>query len=338
MQGFSLVGRAFVVGLIALLVLGSVKAQHFVFVSDRGLRSFEAAEDGLFYLQNDLFIYRDGSEVRLTRSLGESEYDPSPSLDASRIAYAVTPVGNREDATWEYRVLELPLGRPLAAWPIPHSRGMTRPAGGFPIVWLDEQSFLAQVPDSAWNWEIHRFSVGRPDSERIASGFGIHLSPDRTQLATEHNGLTRIVDLASGESRSLAAGEPLGWHDNERVFVARPDRLSLLDVASEALQDVFTYFGRYYGLRHSPSRAHYAYINEQGGTWYVSFVSSEHGELGEQSFANPVLALEWLNEERVVLTIEEMDGTKLALLDFAGNAPYLINRNGHDFAARALGR
>jgi hypothetical protein len=96
--------------------------------------------------------------------------------------------------------------------------------------------------------------------------------------------------------------------------------------------------GLFYGLRHSPSRKHYAYINEQEDTWYVSFVNSEHGELGEQSFANPVLALEWLNDERVVLTIEEMDGTKLALLDFAGNAPYLINRNGHDFAARALGR
>jgi hypothetical protein len=67
-------------------------------------------------------------------------------------------------------------------------------------------------------------------------------------------------------------------------------------------------------------------------------VSSKHGEVGEQRFANPVRALEWLSDERIILTIEETDGTKLALLDFAGNAPYLINRNGHDFGVRALGR
>jgi hypothetical protein len=47
------------------------------------------------------------------------------------------------------------------------------------------------------------------------------------------------------------------WMD---YFVARPDRLLLVDTTSEALQVVFSYLGRYYGLRHSPSRAYYAYI------------------------------------------------------------------------------
>lgn len=322
-----------------ILILGTTQAQHFVFVSDRGLQSFQANEEGRFPVQSDLFIYRDGSEIRLTRTTDQSEYDPSPSPDSQLLAYAVTHVDHSDETrSWSYRVIDLPLGREVASFDIARSTGETRPAGGFQITWLDSTQFLAQVWGSAHDWEIHRFTLGNVDSEFIARGFGIALSPDKQRLVTEFNEMVKVVDIQTGEHTLQAAGTPLAWYDDTQIFVTRPDSLMLLDTDSQSLSQLANYLGWYYDLRVSPDQLHYAYVSEYEDAWYVTIVNRNHDEVAERSFISYVTGLEWLTSDQLILTLYEGEKSKLVVLDFLGNAPYLVDSAGYDYGARALNR
>jgi hypothetical protein len=327
--------------LLVMFVFVSVtlQAQHFVFVSDRGLQSFQANEEGRFPVQNDLFIYRDGSEIRLTRTTDQSEYDPSPSPDSQLLAYAVTHVNHYDETrSWSYRVIDLPLGREVASFDIARSTGETRPAGGFQITWLDNTQFLAQVWGSGNHWEIHRFTLDNAESEFVTHGFGIALSPDKQRLVTEFNEMVKVVDLETGEHTLQAAASPLAWYNDTHIFVTRPDSLMLLDTDSQSLNQMASYLGWYYDLRVSPDQTHYAYVSEYEDTWYVTIVNRNHEEVAERSFISYVTGLEWLTSDQLILTLYEGERSKLVVLDFLGNAPYLVDSAGYDYSARALHR
>ena len=320
--------------------LALAAAQEFVFVSDRVLRSLERI-DGSFYSQSDLFLYRNGSEIRLTFTADAAEYDPIPSPDGQFIAYAVTdlvhPVDDDADWQWRLEVIDLLLRRTQASWKMPNSEGITRPAGGFAIAWLEDgRSFLAQVPGEGSQWEVHRFSIGQPESEMVARGFGVVTSPDGAYVATARNGITYAIDLAKGEEVVLAAGDPLGWNGNDTLLIARTDAVTEVDVTSQRADLVADYFGQYYGLRWNPARDLYAYILEQNETWYVTIARADHQEVETYSFTSFVETLDWLSDEHLVLSLERDGASALALLDLFGNDPIIVDSIGSDHSPRAL--
>lgn len=328
--------------ILVVTLLTFAHAQEFVFVSDRVYRSLQAY-DGYFWRQNDLFLYRNGSELRLTRTPELAEYDPTPTASGSRVAYAVKPTdeppgSGHWDFRWQYRVIETPLGREVARWDMPNAEtlALTRPAGGFIIRWLDEDTFFAQVPDAEWNWEVHQFSISTGEHQFVTRGYGIALSPDKRWLATERNGISYVLELSTGQEIALAAGEPLGWLDAQHLFVARPDALYLVELETERETQLFNYYGLYYSFTVSPDAKHYAFTLHQDDSWYVFILDNAHHEVLSYSYPNHVEQPDWLDSERLVFGLMASDNSMIVLLDVRGNDPILVDSQGFDYGARAL--
>src|SRR5690554_4382213 len=123
---------------IAVLLGPPAAAQEFIFVTGRmsALPSFAA--DGQLLSQNELFLYRDGSQIRLTFTPEVSEWDPRPSPSGRYLAYVVNQlvtdweaVDVMLDGVWHLRIMDLETLEILQEWELPDTTSVWRPAGGF---------------------------------------------------------------------------------------------------------------------------------------------------------------------------------------------------------------
>lgn len=329
------------VGIILLFM--AANAQEFVFVSDRLLRFDHAIVEGDYHLQSDLFIYRSGSEVRLTRTPDQDEYDPMPSPDGRLVAYAAQdalhPAGEQTWA-WRFEVIDLLLGQRLASWELPNSRDMTRPAGGFSITWLpDSHGFIAMVPRGNDAWMIHQFTLGESDSTLLADGASPVLSPDGRYLAFA-NPRIGIFDIKRGEHVMWTAGDhPLGWFDDTHLFVASPEMLELVDITTGERQQLFDYYGLYGTLAWSPSGRHYGFSLLQDDAWYLIIANRNHKSDNYVQLNGQLFSFDWLKNDTLVYSfMTSADDLAIASIDLAGNNPILVDSHMNDFDARAIPR
>ncbi len=318
-----------------LVVLTGAMAQRLVFVSDRA--------DALSLRQGELFLFDDGSELRLTSTPELAEFDPSPSPDGGLIAHAATSflsgVSTFDDSwSWQYRVVDLS-GRLREAWPLPGGDDSFRPAGGFAIAWLpDGRSFLAQGLDAAGNWEVHRFVLGARRTVRLAQGFGIVPSPDGSRFATSRNGIIYLVEVATGNEQVFAGGTPLGWTSDGLELLFEQNLALLRAPASdpEAVRFVGD-SGPYLELRYRRDGGRYAYTTVHEGRSAVFFHDADHRYLGSFDVGGFVESFDWLDDERVVLELVLPTGARrIDVLGSDGVQLTLIDSAGDDGAPRVL--
>lgn len=337
--------------LLAALLLPVAPAQEFVFVSDRNLRNDGRMIDGYFYTQPELYMYKDGSEIRLTRTPDRYEADPAPSPDGRLIAHAWREVADppEEASTWQWHlaVIDTLLGKEQAGWTLPHSQDLTRPADGFRMEWLaDGSGFLALVPRADGGWEVRRFDLGGAEGERVLvgaegervmTGYGPFLSPNQRYLAVERNGRPRVRALTGGEEAVLPPGTVLGWYDDEHLFVAADGGLGLVGVSRGEWRRVVDYDGFYHGLSVSPDRQRYAFLLLQNQRWYVVFLDREHRYLTDFSIPGAAHGIDWIAPDKVLVNFETEEGDlAIASVDLEGNYPFLVDSFGHDYGGRAL--
>src|SRR5690625_1302 len=184
--------RAVLLLTAVLLSLFTAAAQEFVFTSNR-LPAGTLAVDGSRLPQNELFLYRGGSELRLTATLDEEEWDPAVSPSGRYLAYVVShgvPDWSTDapapELSWSLRIMDLEDHLVLEEWPVPAADGHTRPAGGFGIGWYPaEDALLLQHPGpAADNVTITRFTVGEEKPEVLTRGRGAWLDLARGWILT----------------------------------------------------------------------------------------------------------------------------------------------------------
>ena len=177
---------ALVLAALAALAPGGL-AQRFAFVSTRVPDELAAAYGRP--PQGEVFLYLDGSELRLTRTPHASEYDPTPSPGGRYVAFAALDHADeeagREAWGWWLGVVEALTGREVARWELPGSVGLFRPAGGFQLGWLGQDALLAQGVGEDGGWEVYRFDLASLDVSRVGSGFGIAVAPGRVPALGE---------------------------------------------------------------------------------------------------------------------------------------------------------
>lgn len=343
---------------LAVVALFSLAAaQEFFFSSDRILNAN-------FHRQFEIFLYRDGSELRITTTPDLDEYDPVASDDGGLVAYAAKERGGdfaqENGGVWIFEVVDPLLGRQLAHWEVPNSRGMSRPAGSFNLAWLaDGRSLLGQVPSANGGWEIHRFTIGKAGSEVVTRGYGIVLSSDRQHLATERNGVVYVLELGTGRETALAAGIPLAWDDDGHLFVAKTDELELVDTKTQTARRLHTFYGEYVDLAWSPNREHYAFSLFQDGQWFIILVARDHTIVEDYLIPGAIYSLDWLDDRTVIFSFrkasdkekkasdsdkEKKAGDKeagdlaVALLDLDGNDPVLVDSWADDYGVSLVRR
>ena len=226
-----------------LLVASFVNAQDFVFVSSRLQidTDLSLAEDWQ-KTQNELFLYKNGSEIRLTYSNDLKEYDPSISPNGKLIAYVASSwvyPNELENSSWQVIVSDL-RGRQIASFPLPNTQSEMRPAGGFSLAWLANSSgfFGNSYKKDSYDWDIYFFDINNKSSKKVAEGFMPALNPNNNLLASYLNNEVRIFDLSLDESWSVFEGVPLAWYDDTNIFVQNDDGLYLVDVYSAELPDL----------------------------------------------------------------------------------------------------
>jgi hypothetical protein len=327
--------------LLLLSLLGSGSAQRFVFSSDRIRQEMTSP---LSEAQNDLYLFDAGSEIRLTSTPDQAEYDPSPSPDGQLIAYASTNfIAGATDFeaswAWRYQVIDL-AGRELASWDLPGGENTFRPAGGFDIVWqAGSRSFLAQGYDSAGAWEILHFSLGEAGSVPLAKGFGIVQSNDGRFLVTMRDGAVYVIEIATGLESALGEGYPLGWTpDSSAVFLERNFALLLVPPASPDRHKVVGDSGPYLALDWSPGRSAYAYtIVHEDGTSAVFFHDQRNTFQGSFGVEGSVDSFDWLDDERLVFELAPSPEERLiGVIDRSGNVVVLVDSAGEDQTPRTL--
>lgn len=328
----------FTVALTCLLTLAAASAQRFVFVSTRAPEADFIAYDRPW--QSEVFAYRDGSEIRLTRTPHASEYDPAPSPSGGLVAFLAldhADEGARDSWGWNLAVVEALTGREVATWRLPNTTGMTRPSGGFQPTWESEMALLVQVPSAGGAWEVHRFAVGEAGSTVVTEGFGVALQPGGRLLATERSDGTNLVDLATGVERHLAAGTPLAWW-GDHLFVAQEGSLALVDVSVGAPLQLSTESGYFTELRVGSDRRLYAYIRlVDGGSSSELVVADEnHRPVMRYEAEGWLSGLDWLADGRLVLAHEPLDGdVEILVLDLEGRG-FAVNSSGVDHSPRAF--
>lgn len=342
--------RIFPFALIALIVFSSAHAQSFVFLSDRLPRAGAERITG-YAQQTDVFLYRDGSELRLTHTDDASEYDAVPSPSGTLLAYVrvdLSPVADVPAAPaplgWHIEVLDLVTLRIVDRWQIDGSTGMTRPAGGFQLRWLpDEQALLAQVPTAPDAWEVHRFDRGVPRSTRLTEGFGIVLDAAGSRFATEHDGVVYALDVTTGADEAtvpvaVAAGTPLGWA-GEEVLIALPEGMVRVSPTESGVVDVFAFPGDYGAVAWSPDGAHYAVVLQQDGYWFVIVANRDNGFVEDYQLPGPVEGLDWVADDTLVFAVErEATHFGIATLRLDGYDPVVVDSWADDFGPRVVRR
>jgi len=280
---------------------GLVAAQRFVFTSDRF--------SPLTVSQYDLFLYDDGSELRLTHTPDLAEYDPSPSADGNFIAYAATTfiasVTSYDDSwQWSYHVID-DRGQEVANWKLTGLDNDFRPAGGFDITWLgDNRSFLAQTLDEEGNWEVRRYLIDAQDPELLAKGFGIELNPDGLRFATARGGTTFLIDILSGQETPLLECTPLAWTpDGRDLYLAQDKSLLRVPLADPEAKQLVSDSGPYLDFHWSPDHRQYAYTTSQDGTSAVFFHDADDTFLVSFELDGFAEDFDWLDDETLLLEL-----------------------------------
>ncbi len=237
--------------ILVLLVASLASTQDFVFVSSRNQvdTDLSQAEDWQ-KTQNELFIYKNGSETRLTFTNDLDEYDPSISADGKLIAYVASSwvyPNELENSSWQLIISDL-RGRQIASFPLANSQEAMRPAGGYSIAWLADSSGLYTnvMQPISYDWDVYFFDIKAKTSKKVAEGFMPTLSPDNKLLATYLNNEVRIYDLDLDESWSIIEGVPLAWYDNTSLIIEDGSSLRLIDAYSaQIIDDLYTAEGVY---------------------------------------------------------------------------------------------
>ena len=310
-----------VIALATAALLSTAAAQEFVFASNRLRAEPATGPSGNPLHQNELFLYRDGSEIRLTFTPDEDEWDPQPSPSGRFLAHFVNDTiidwsADELPETWNWlvRIMDVESRLTVEEWTIPSAAGSTRVAGGFDIAWHpDETALLAQGFEADGDGVIFRFEAGNPEPVNLGRGLGVHLHPETGWFATMQDGFVTVIDPASGNSYPLEAGEALGWHGDD-VIVGGQDRLKLMNpvtaeqTALDASNDYYPVFVS------SPSGDRHAWIsygNASAGT-VVTVVDSQFKELASWHYNDFIDSLVWLDEES--LLVNAMLGDNLAIM------------------------
>lgn len=309
-------------GLVLTLVLlfTAANAQDFVFASNRLRAEPATGPSGTPLHQNDLFLYRNGSEIRLTFTPTEDEWDPQPSPSGRYLAYLVNDTiidwtADELPQTWNWlvRIMDLETGLTLEEWPIPRAAGSTRVAGGFDIAWSpDENALLAQGFHDDGHGIIFRFEVGNPEPVSLTRGLGVFLHPELAWFATTQDGFVTVIDPLSGNQYPLEAGEALGWLGDE-VIVGGDDRLKLMNpvTAEETrLDSTNDYYPVFVTSPAGTRHAWISYARDSAGT-VITVVDSSFDRLASWLYNDFIDSLVWLDEESLI--VNGMLGDNLAI-------------------------
>ena len=323
------------VAMVLVLALGvTATAQQVLFVSDR--------YDPRTVRQSDVYLYDDGSTLRLSDTPAWAEYDPAPSPGGDAFAVAATnflfPITSYDDAwSWRYVVFD-DEGRQQDAWSIDGSTGMFRPAGGFQIAWLpDGRSFLANAYDEFGDWQVRRYVVDSRQTILLGPGYEIAVHPDGERFATSHNGIISLVEIASGERRVFAGGRPLAWTpDGTELLFEQAGALYRATEESPARRRVVGDGGPYVALRFAPDGGRYAVASVAGSGSSVAFYAATHELIDRWPLAASVVAFDWLDDEWLVLEIADAAGLRLELLAVDGSRAPFLDSFGDDASPRTL--
>lgn len=308
---------------LLLVLLTSGYAQRFIFATDR---DYIESND----IQSELFLYDGGSQLRLTRTLDQSEYDAALSPDGTWLAYAA--LTDETAQTWEYQVRGLDDDTILVRFPISGSAEMTRPAGGFPIRWIDNERFVGQVADNDFDWSVVMFDRDG-ESMVLSRGYGMALSPDRTTLATDRDGTVYLLDLTGDDDAlPLAAGTPLSWLDDETVMVFRDEAIELLDVTSAESEVLHDGLGYSFDLLWNRERSYYAVLGVRFEQPYVLVYSPDHRLVSSRDLIGLVNEIAWLGSDTLLFASQVEEDVFILSLDLTGRETILINSFGSDFA------
>lgn len=312
------------VSVTALLLLGAVVAQEFVFSTDRLKAEPAIGVTGAQLLQNELFLYRDGSELRLTDTPTEGEWGPVPSPSGRYVAYVVQDQvidwdseGLVMDWDWHLRVLELESGHVVGSWLLPETTGHMWPAGGFDIGWQqDEQVLYSQIGGALdAGGGIVRVELGSENEpELVTRGFGVHVDSSRGWLATSLHGSAAVYVPLSGETLTLATGSALGWADT-RVVVADRGQLSLIDPVTAERTVIDDEDGTYIAFATEDGGYRHAWVRYQSeqGMSVIVVADEQFQTMSTWLYADFVTSAGWLPGGTLLLNV--MMGNHMAIME-----------------------
>lgn len=323
-------------------------AQDFVFVSNRLPAEPPVSDSGQLMRQNELFRYEDGSEIRLTFTPSDNEWDPQPSPSGRYVAYyandtVVDWAAAELPDTWDWylRILDLESGLLLEEWLLPDSAGSTRMAGGFQTAWLpDESGLYAQVMDAGHDGLIARFTIGSPTAMAVSRGTGLHLDAARGWLATALDGYATVIDPFSGNQYPLVLGEPLGWVGDQLV-VGGAGPLMLMDPVT-AERNVLDSSADYYPFfAVSPAGSRYVWLSyslDSTGTRLV-VTDGNFAPVASWLRADYIESAHWLDEGTLLLTGMLADTMAITRLDVSeGFETDVVATRSDNLTVRLLGR
>lgn len=314
-------------------LLGAAAAQEFVFTTNRLRAEPAVGPSGAQLYQNELYMYFDGSEHRLTTTPAAEEWDPEPSPSGRYLAYVVNDTvidwqADRvpEDWHWYLRVLDLYSGEQTAEWLLPESTGRTRYAGGFQIAWYpDEAALLAQLPSGDGTGRIARFRLDEPQPELLTSGIGVHLDASRGWVATTLNGSASVYVPLSGENMMLSAGEALGWADGS-VVVGGQGQLQLVDPVTAEHLLIDPQEGYYPFFSAEPQGSRFAwtrYLPDPGET-VVVVADGDYNQLASWLYADFVDSLHWLPDGTLLLSVLLGEHMAIIQLDISEGTEFVL--------------
>lgn len=322
----------FVVAL-PLVLGGSALAQEFVFVTSRLQADPPVGSSGSQLYQNELFLYRNGTQQRLTFTPTESEWDPQPSPSGRFVAYVVNDSvidwmadSVTEDWQWYLRIMDLESGTVTHEWLLPDSLGLTRYAGGFDIAWnADEQSLLAQLPSDDGVGRIASFALAAAEPEVLTSGIGVHLDYEGGWIATTLNASVAVVNTLSGEVMTLAPGETLGWVDRQ-VVSGGDGRLQLIDPVTSQVTVLDREAGYYASFSAEPGGDRYAwsrYVPDREETT-ITITDSRFNSRASWTYSDYVDNVQWLDENSLLLTVLLGERMGIIQLDLRSGTEFVL--------------
>ena len=305
--------------LLCLAFTAGAAAQSFVFVSNRLAADPEIGPSGAQLSQNELFLYEDGSEIRLTFTPGQDEWDPAVSPSGRYLAYVVSDRIIDWDApdlpaswSWQLRVMDLDSRLLLEQWQLPSGSDTTRPAGGFDIAWsADEQGLFVQGTDAQHEGLIARVTVGDDGVETVGRGVGIELNPGLGWFATTLDGYATVIDPLYGASYPLVMGEAVAWL-GDRLVVGGMGPLLLIDPITAERVTLGPDGGYYAQFVTSPDGSRHAWLRytlEDNGT--VVTVTDANFRTVDSWSQDYVADVRWLDDETLLLA--GMEGGRMTL-------------------------
>lgn len=319
--------------LVLALLAGGALAQEFLFVTSRLQAEPAVGPSGSQLYQNELYLYRDGSQQRLTFTPTESEWDPQPSPSGRLVAYVVNDsvvdwaaASVTEDWQWHLRILDLETAEVIREWLLPDSVGRTRYAGGFDIAWHpDEQSLVAQLPSGDGIGRIARFDLGEGEPQLLTSGIGVHLDDERGWIATTMNGSVAVYNKLSGEVSTLSPGETLGWVGTE-VVSGGPDQLQLIDPVTAAITVLDSEPGYYASFSAEPGGGRYAwsrYVSDRDETT-ITISDAQFNSSATWTYSDYIDNVHWLDENSLLLTVLLGERMGIMQLDLRSGSEFVL--------------